>query len=108
VRELEQAVEVAAALCSGESITEHDIREAIGDLTSDRTLRQPSSASQPLANIMTLNEAMFDHIRRVFEMCGGNAAAAARTLGISRTTLFKRLKELGLVRVTQCRRAEVR
>jgi DNA-binding NtrC family response regulator len=95
VRELKRTVENAAALCDGESITEHDIRDAIGVRTFDTTSSKPYVELQPLGGILKLNQAMNIHISRVFEMCGRNAAATARTLGISRSTLFKRLKQLG-------------
>jgi propionate catabolism operon transcriptional regulator len=37
-----------------------------------------------------------DMIVRALEDCGGNRMAAARQLGISSTTLWRRLKEMGL------------
>jgi DNA-binding NtrC family response regulator len=36
------------------------------------------------------------HVQRVLEMCGGNRAHAAQMLGISRNSLYRTLKRLGL------------
>ena len=39
-----------------------------------------------------------EHIRRVLAHHGGNATAAARQLGISRTTLWRKLRQYGIRR----------
>jgi transcriptional regulator of acetoin/glycerol metabolism len=46
----------------------------------------------------SLAEVEKEHIRRVLERHRGNATAAARQLGISRTTLWRKLREYGLRR----------
>lgn len=38
-----------------------------------------------------------EHIRKVLNECSGNVAAAARTLGISRTSLYNKMKRYGLI-----------
>jgi transcriptional regulator of acetoin/glycerol metabolism len=37
-----------------------------------------------------------EHIRRVLARCGGRVGAAAKVLGIGRTTLWERVRRLGL------------
>lgn len=37
-----------------------------------------------------------EHIRKVMSECGGNMSVAAKALGISRTTLYSKLKRYGL------------
>jgi len=39
-----------------------------------------------------------EHIQRVLALHRGNATSAARQLGISRTTLWRKLREYGLKR----------
>jgi DNA-binding NtrC family response regulator len=38
-----------------------------------------------------------DHIRKVLDECGGNLTAASKKLGISRTTLYSKMKRYGLI-----------
>jgi len=40
----------------------------------------------------TLEEAMLDHVYKVFQQCSGNLMMAADILGLTRTTLYKYLK----------------
>ena len=49
---------------------------------------------QPLEEVR--NEAERQHIRAVLRLTNGNRARAARVLGISRKTLWKKMKHLGL------------
>jgi len=58
----------------------------------------PSSGSEADADL-SLAEAERLHIGRVLARCGGNRLQAARVLGITRSTLYKRLREYGLERV---------
>lgn len=47
-------------------------------------------------NVLTLAEVEAHHIARVFELAGGNQRRAARMLGITRWSLARRLRKLGL------------
>lgn len=44
----------------------------------------------------TLKELEEEHIRRVLALCEGRTSEAARTLGIGRATLYRRLSDLGI------------
>jgi transcriptional regulator of acetoin/glycerol metabolism len=58
---------------------------------------QPSiESSQGLGKVLTLSEIERDSILRTVEMCNGNVSAMARSLGISRTTMWRKLKRLGI------------
>ena len=85
VRELENIVEHAFVLCRGPLILpEHlppEIRPAAGPIRRRRG-----------ASLAELEER---HILDVLEQHGGNRAAAAKALGIHKTTLWRRLKKLG-------------
>jgi DNA-binding protein Fis len=47
-------------------------------------------------NVWTLREVEARHIAHVFELAGGNQRRAARMLGITRWSLARRLRKLGL------------
>ena len=49
----------------------------------------------PAALPAVQQEAALPDILAILQRCGGNRAAAARQLGISRTTLWRKLKEGG-------------
>jgi DNA-binding protein Fis len=52
-------------------------------------------------NVWTLAEVEARHVARVFELAGGNQRRAARMLGITRWSLARRLRKLGLQTPTQ-------
>jgi len=85
VRELENAIERAAVLSAGGVIRPHDLPPEIV---------RSVSAAEPQADPLTqtLAEVEERHIRAVLERTGGNRTRAAQTLGISPSTLWRRLK----------------
>jgi DNA-binding NtrC family response regulator len=84
VRELKSAVERAALFCDGPVIelAHLGFRDpaAPGEAPAD-----PSASPPPLAEVERR------HIQAVVHWCDGNLSAAARLLGINRTTLYKKL-----------------
>jgi DNA-binding NtrC family response regulator len=104
VRELENAIQHAVAVSEGDVIRAGDLPAA---LRAPRLLpRQgtPEAAGVPPARPRethqgwSLAEVEREHIQRVLALHSGNATTAARQLGISRTTLWRKLKEYGLRR----------
>ncbi len=88
VRELKNAVERMAILTPSGRITPEMVPLEI------RAPRQPASSS-----LQEVREgAERERIRQALEACGWNVSRAARTLGIERTALHKRLRALGLHR----------
>lgn len=83
VRELENAVERALNLASGDVITE-------ADLPAELTV-SPSAALMPASEDVSV-----DHARLLdtLDRCHWNHQRAAAVLGISRTTLWRKLREL--------------
>jgi Nif-specific regulatory protein len=81
VRELENAIQAAVALAPSETITEQDLRLEIDDGV------QPTKGE-----LVSLNEMERRHIESVLEAVEGNRQAAARILGIDRTTLYRKLQ----------------
>ncbi len=91
VRELENAVERAAILTRGETVTPDDLPPHVA---AALTLG-PSPA---LPRQTSLADAERSHILTTLERVGRNQSAAAEALGIGRTTLWRKLKEYGLDR----------
>jgi len=87
VRELEHCMESAAVLCEGEVLPEHLA------LPGAEVAASPARGAGAMA---TLAEAERRHIAGVMETLGGNRTAAAKTLGIGRNTLARKLKAYGL------------
>jgi transcriptional regulator with PAS, ATPase and Fis domain len=110
VRELENAIEHAMAVSEGPAIGEMDLPVSIREprLLTEHAARgeadgTPGSAAvraatAPERDGWSLAEVEKDHIRRVLARHGGNATVAAKQLGISRTTLWRKLREYGLSR----------
>ena len=49
---------------------------------------------EPGPRLASLKQVESEHIRRVLDACGGRHSEAARVLGISRATLWRKLREL--------------
>ena len=87
IRELENLLEGAAALSRGGVIRLEDLQwlpsrapGAVGDV----------EAAAPEGEIPNLRALEERHIKRVLKMAGGNKSRAARMLGISRRTLYRK------------------
>ena len=89
VRELENAVERALALENGEAIRVDDLPDYIQNLSIE-TFRQSSSA------IVTLEEQEKRYITWVLEKHQGNKTKAAKTMGIDRVSLWRKIKRYNL------------
>ena len=84
VRELENVLQRAVIICSKERIDESDLS------------LEPRVSSSHLTQMTTLKEVETEHIMSVLKMENGNRARAAKVLGISRSTLWAKMKEAGL------------
>jgi PAS domain S-box-containing protein len=88
VRELENVIERSFILCN-------DGYVGIAHLPEDLTRHQASLSSS--SNIQTAHELLdAQSIRAALERHGYNRLAAARELGIHKTTLFRRIRKLGI------------
>ncbi len=93
VRELEQAISTAAVACRGGLITFNDMPDKIR-----RALGEVSESGEATVIIGTredhrrLEEVERDHIRGVLASTKGNLTAAARILGIDRSTLRRKVR----------------
>jgi two-component system response regulator HydG len=83
VRELENAIERAVILAKDSLITVADLPQKS---------MSPAYSTTPRQN---LKEVEKDHILNILRETGGNYSEAARVLGITRMTLYKKAKEYG-------------
>ena len=91
--ELRQALTCALSLCDGSTIKATDMRDAIDRGRSARfsSLRSPGEDTS-LDLLRPLAEIERDVVRAVLERYAGNKTAAAKSLNVSRTTLWRMLK----------------
>ena len=101
VRELENALEYAVAVCKGQTILPEDLPGEVGGAPPVAT---PAAAARP-APLPPPDEWAADRGGRrstrrasagALEACRWKRHEAARVLGVSRTTLWRRMRELGL------------
>ena len=93
VRELRNVLERACMLGDGRALTERDVAAA---MPASRAAGTPGGAPAAPAP-QDLEAVERDHIVRVLADVKGNKQAAARRLGISRRTLYRRLERHGLL-----------
>jgi len=88
VRELRNRMERAVAMSSGPWLMPSDL------------FPEKATANDPSRELAPLGEARDDaerrHIRRALDMTGNEMAQSAKLLGISRTTLWEKMRRLGL------------
>jgi len=100
VRELENVIERAFVLCSSGQIgIEHlpaELTRPGGDTTEMPGISDHVPSRPDMRRARNLIEAQT--ILKALEHTGGNRLAAARELGIHKTTLFRKMKHLGISR----------
>jgi DNA-binding NtrC family response regulator len=89
VRELENVIERAVALCDGAVITPAHLPHDL--LGAGANLARPGRGRP-----MTLEESEREHILNVLRLAGGNKSQAAELLGIDRASLWRKLKRYGV------------
>ena len=92
VRELETIIAHAVIMADGPHIRAIDLPEQVQFGIKPR-LRLPHNAER---SVMTLVELEKNHIQTTLESLKGNQTKAAKLLGISRSTLWRKMKEYGL------------
>jgi DNA-binding NtrC family response regulator len=97
IRELRAAIERAVVMAGGPKITIRDLPPSVRDGTAALPatvagIKIPSFTRS--GQHLNLQETEHRLIARALEETGGNVTKAARSLGISRRTLHRRLKEL--------------
>jgi DNA-binding NtrC family response regulator len=89
VRELRNVVEWAVTVAEGAILRAEDLPEVVRR-HAESPLSEPGAASGSMADMER------DQIVRTIQRLGGNLAEVARTLGIGRTTLWRKMREYGI------------
>ena len=99
VRELENTLEYAVAVCEGQTVHIKDLppelREALGEVLGEEEGAEPASRSAQEA-APEAGDAEEAAIRKALVQAHYRRDLAARRLGMSRTTLWRKMKQLGL------------
>jgi len=85
IREMKHAVERAVILCDSNQLTFKDFQ-----------IKQVESAAENYKNLIKIDDVERDHILRVVEANHGNITKSAKDLGVSRTSLHRRLRKYGI------------
>jgi len=89
VRELENILERAVAMCRGQVIQ-------VRDLPPDLAQLELYSYRRPGGELLNLEEMEKDYIQHVLQLTGGVRTRAAEILGIDRASLWRKMKKYGL------------
>jgi PAS domain S-box-containing protein len=89
VRELENAIEHAFVICAGPIID-------TADLPSQFVSVRPPALPRPAAELGPLETAEAAAIREALESASGHRGAAAHRLGVSRNTLWRKMRRYGI------------
>jgi len=90
VRELENSIERAVALGNHEVIDVNDLPPALRSAPASAGTGTDGAPATDLEDVERLT------IQRVFDQVGGDKTQAGRMLGISRATLYRKLKRYGI------------
>ncbi len=93
VRELENLIERAVVLASGDQIEIHDLPKNHQNTSVDSFLEKTLAGRMP-----TLEEIEKKYFKYVLEKTGGRKEKAAQILGVNRRTLYRKEREYGLLR----------
>ncbi len=94
VRELRNVVERAVALTRHDKLTIDDLPEKIRDFHGSQVVIAGSDPGE----LTTLEEVERRYILHVLQCLGDNRTMAANTLGLDRKTLYRKLRQYGVVR----------
>ena len=88
VRELRNVIRTALAICEGGVVHLSDLPSEVRDCEAHRSMPEPA---KPASSLSAREEVV-----RAIESSGGNMSHAAQQLGVSRNTLYRRCKQLGI------------
>ena len=94
VRELENCIERAVALGDGRIIDVNDLPPAIA--SASPAMYADAASALPALSSSDLEDIERATIQRVFEQVNGDKARAGKMLGISRATLYRKLKRYNI------------
>ena len=104
IRQLENAIYRAVVLAEGEVLTEAEFPQIAAPADAPVTLEPPAAAQEggilraldAGGEVRALAEVEAEMIRLAIDHYGGQMSEVARRLGIGRSTLYRKLKEMGV------------
>jgi DNA-binding NtrC family response regulator len=96
VRELENALEYAVAVCKGQTLHAEDLPVEVTHRGT--AAAAPATTFAAPTSVRREHDPEVEELRRLLDAHHWNRGSAARALGISRTTLWRRMREAGLAR----------
>lgn len=104
VRQLQAVLFRAAVFCDGDALTAEDFPQLLNMLGADRPTASSTTVPEssgvmlytPDGNLRPLEEIEADVIRLAIGLYRGRMTEVARRLGIGRSTLYRKLTELGI------------
>ncbi|MBN1309432.1 MAG: sigma-54-dependent Fis family transcriptional regulator [Chitinispirillaceae bacterium] len=97
IRELENIIEHAVVLAEGDEIGERDLPEFM--IRNRLLLPEPSARVQATEEVRPLVEVEREYIIHALKATGNNYTEASKKLGISRSTLWRKIKDFGITAV---------
>ena len=91
IRELQHSIEKAVILCD-----DNELQESNLELSNMIAPPVPERSENMEAPVQTLDEMEKDLVKRAVDQCNGNLSQAAATLGITRQTLYNKMKRYGI------------
>jgi len=92
IRELESIIAHSVIMCDGDIIRARDLPDAVRNAQPQR-LALPNYSAESIPSISDMEEQL---IRTALDRLDGNQTEVARKLGISRSTLWRKMKEYGI------------
>lgn len=94
IRELRNTIERVCYLCSDDQVREEDLM--LGGSSPGRV--SDGLSGVPIAGTLSegTKEFQVQHICRAIEACGGNMTDAAARLGLHRSNLYRKMRQLGM------------
>ncbi len=93
IRQLHNVLRTAIALADGAAITALHLTQ---DFIDEMSLTKPSLSANATSNSLDLDDLTSQAIKQAMQAEAGNVSAVARQLGISRNTLYRKLKAMGI------------
>ncbi|GJM59646.1 sigma-54 dependent transcriptional regulator [Persicobacter diffluens] len=90
IRELQHAIERAIIMCDGEKLSEKDF------FFLQQTMHQVQNEPSQPANNFNLDEVEKNVIQKAIDKHNGNISQAAKELGLTRASLYRRLQKYGI------------
>lgn len=107
IRELENVLEMAVIICDGDTIEPAHLSKRVlagGLPVPERpspALMREEFASPARGDVLPMKDIEIEVLKATMKEFSGNIALVARKLGISRSTIYRRMKECGMTRSVQ-------